>query len=247
MVTSTHSASKFTTQRKRRIGFVAALISIVLGVFLARLPDPSQNDVATVQGAFATSGVSAMNALESLDVKGRAPATGYSRDKFGNGWASLAGCDMRNRILVRDLTDEILRDDNCVVVSGVLNDPYTGQTIQFTRGNTTSDDVQIDHVVALSDAWQKGAQLLTDETRIEFANDPLNLLAVDGPTNVAKGNSDAASWLPPNRDYRCRYVARQIAVKQRYRLWVSSAEKTSMTRVLERCPNQMLPLKSSTE
>lgn len=247
MATSTHSVNRFGPQRKRRIGLVVAVAIVIFSVFLARNPTSDQADITTLQGVFANNGVLATDVLALLEVKGRAPATGYSRDKFGNGWASVAGCDMRNRILARDLTDEILRDDNCVVISGVLDDPYTGQKIQFTRGNTTSDDVQIDHVVALSDAWQKGAQLLSEDERIEFSNDPLNLLAVDGPTNVAKGNSDAASWLPPNRDYRCRYVARQIAVKQKYRLWVTSAEKTSMTRVLERCPNQMLPIKSSTE
>jgi hypothetical protein len=101
--------------------------------------------------------------------------------------------------------------------------------------------VQIDHVVAVSDAWQKGAQQWSPSKRVQFYNDPLNLLAVDGPTNSAKGDSDAASWLPPQKAYRCAYVARQVAVKSKYGLWVTSAEKTAIATVLSGCPTQQLP------
>jgi hypothetical protein len=105
----------------------------------------------------------------------------------------------------------------------------------------TSSAVQIDHVVALSDAWQKGAQALNANQRYGLYNDPLNLLAVDGPTNASKGDRDAASWLPPNKSYRCAFVARQIAVKLKYKLWLVSAEKTAMNQVLSTCPKQKLP------
>ena len=125
-------------------------------------------------------------------------------------------------------------DDNCKVQSGKLSDPYTGEFILFHRGEN-SNAVQIDHVVALSDAWQKGAQQLSFIERVSLANDPLNLLAVDGPANQQKSDSDAASWLPPNKSFRCQYVARQIAVKQKYRLWVSVAEKSAMRGVLGVC------------
>jgi hypothetical protein len=148
---------------------------------------------------------------------------------------------MRNRILARDLELETFVSGNCKVATGTLSDPYTGKTYQFVRGKGTSDDVQIDHVVALADAWQKGAQSLTETERIAFANDPLNLLAVDGPTNVQKSSSDAASWLPPNKQYRCRYVARQIAVKEKYRLWVTRAEYNAIERVLNTCSGQRIP------
>ncbi len=131
------------------------------------------------------------------------------------------------------MTDTIV-DDNCKVQSGKLNDPYTGEVILFHRGEN-SNAVQIDHVVALSDAWQKGAQQLSFIERVILANDPLNLLAVDGPANQQKSGSDAASWLPPNKSFRCQYVARQIAVKQKYRLWVSVAEKSAMRGVLGAC------------
>src|SRR5699024_4130999 len=113
--------------------------------------------------------------------------------------------------------------------------------INFQRGQDTSTAVQIDHVVALSDAWQKGAQQLTADQRRTFSNDPMNLLAVDGPANQQKSDSDAASWLPSNRSFRCDYVSRQIAVKLRYDMWVTAAEKEAMIRVLDACPGQEVP------
>ena len=126
-------------------------------------------------------------------------------------------------------------------MTGVLRDPYTGATVPFIRGTLTSDDVQIDHVVALSNAWQTGAQALDVYRREMIATDPLNLLAVDGPTNQSKGDGDAATWLPPAKGYRCAYVARQVAVKTRYKLWVTPAERDAIARVLTDCPAQALP------
>ncbi len=186
----------------------------------------------------------AIDVLERLEVKGRAPKTGYSRSEFGDGWATVGGCDMRNIMLARGMTEVELATDNCVVLSGTLNDPYTGTVISFVRGSTTSSLVQIDHVVALSDSWQKGAQSLDADTRLRLANDSLNLLAVDGPTNQEKGDGDAATWLPPNKAFRCQYTARQIAVKSKYSLWVTEAEKSAMKRVLNGCGEQVLPVLS---
>ena len=144
------------------------------------------------------------------------------------------------------MTNVILRSlTNCDVLSGTLSDPYTGKVINFIRGANTSDLVQIDHVVALSDAWQKGAQNLSFNQRVLLANDGLNLLAVDGQVNQDKSSSDASSWLPPNKAYRCQYVARQIAVKQKYHLWLTVAEKNSIISVLSSCPEQHLPEVSS--
>jgi hypothetical protein len=184
----------------------------------------------------------ATKVLATLAVKGRAPKTGYSRDLFSDGWGRVGGCDTRNYILARDLS-KITYSTGCTVATGVLRDPYTGSTIYFKRGVGTSSAVQIDHVVALSDAWQKGAQKLTSTARYSLYNDPLNLLAVDGPTNQRKSDSDAASWLPPNKSYRCKYVARQIAVKAKYRLWVTKAEKSAMASILTQCPRQRVPSK----
>lgn len=180
--------------------------------------------------------------LNKLAVKGRAPKTGYDRALFGDGWGNLGGCDLRNYVLKRDLTKITWRSgESCIVATGFLKDPYTAKTINFTRGVSTSLKVQIDHVVAVSDAWQKGAQQWSASKRVQFYNDPLNLLAVDGPTNSAKGDSDAASWLPPNKAYRCAYVARQVAVKSKYGLWVTSAEKSTIAGILAACPTQQLP------
>jgi len=207
--------------------------------------EPAPAGSASAGTAPAASGT-ALAALDTLPVKGRAPKTGYSRDQFGPAWADVDhnGCDTRNDILARDLrrtvTDPGTHD--CIVLSGVLADPYTGRTIDFRRGQTTSTAVQIDHVVALSDAWQKGAQQLDGEVRRRLANDPLNLLAADGPTNAGKGDGDAATWLPPSKAFRCQYVARQVAVKQAYALWVTQAEHDAIETVLARCPEEPLPV-----
>jgi len=176
--------------------------------------------------------------LAGLEVKGRAPKTGYEREQFGPAWADVDrnGCDTRNDVLARDLTDVTFEagTQDCVVLTGTLQDPYTDQVIAFERG-PRSAEVQIDHVVALSDAWQKGAQQWDAETRRQFANDPANLLAVDGPANGAKGDGDAATWLPPSTGYRCAYVVRQVRVKAAYGLWVTPAEHDAMDRQLDGC------------
>jgi hypothetical protein len=180
--------------------------------------------------------------LSKLLTKGRAPKTGYDRALFSDGWGDIGDCDTRNFILSRDLTNLVWRNSpKCTVASGTLKDPYTGTVINFVRGVKTSTAVQIDHVVPVSDAWQKGAQQLSSAKRYSFYNDPLNLLAVDGPTNEQKSDSDAASWLPPNRAFWCPYVARQIAVKFKYQLWVTSSERSAMLRVLKTCPKQAIP------
>ena len=189
--------------------------------------------------------ISALTQLDGLAVKGRAPTTGYSRAQFGQAWTDDVtvtgghnGCDTRNDVLHRDLVSVTIKPGShgCTVLAGTLTDPYTGATIGFTRGETTFSAVQIDHVVALSDAWQTGARQLSAAQRANLANDPINLQATDGPTNQQKSDADAASWLPPNKSYRCTYVARQIAVKHTYRLWVTPAEKTAMTQILADCP-----------
>lgn len=232
--------------KKRRSVFVFLLmiILLVIGVGPDFLSDDSQinEQVAVlsqdIEGTELVNGV-----LDSLTVKGRAPKTGYTRSEFGNGWAQIGNCDVRNIMLARGMTDDIkFAEDGCVVLSGALQDKYTGDTIFFVRGSTTSSKVQIDHVVALSDSWQKGAQVISYELRTRLANDPLNLLAVDGPANQQKGGSDAASWLPSNKGYRCLYVARQVAVKSKYNLWVTEAERAAMKRVINGCGDQVIPI-----
>lgn len=189
--------------------------------------------------------VTTVQAVEKLAVKGRAPKTGYSRSQFGQAWADTNrnGCDTRNDILKRDLTDVVLKANthSCVVLSGILHDPYSGTDIHFLRGNQTSSEIQIDHVVSLSNAWQTGAFKLTIETRTLLANDPLNLLAVKGSLNLKKGDGDAATWLPPLKSYRCAFISRQVAVKVKYGLWLTKPEKDAILRILTSCPKELLP------
>jgi Protein of unknown function (DUF1524) len=183
----------------------------------------------------------ALSALDTLAVKGRAGKDNYSREAFGQAWQDVDrnGCDTRNDILRRDLTAVVFMEGStCRVAAGTFHEPYLGQFVDFRRGSESSRAVQIDHVVALGDAWQKGAQGLTAGERQRLANDPLNLIAADGPANQQKSAGDAATWLPRNKSIRCHYVARQISVKAAYRLWVTEAEKDAMKRVLGSCPDQ---------
>ena len=184
--------------------------------------------------------------LETLAVKGRAPKTGYTRAQFGPALADVDrnGCDTRNDILKRDLTSITYRAKtrNCVVESGTLVDRYSGETINFVKGNISSMEVQIDHVVALSNAWQTGAFKLSADQRKALSNDPLNLFAVKGRLNSQKGDGDAATWLPPLKSFRCSYVAQQIAVKAKYSLWVTAPEKAAMVSILAKCPTQKVPV-----
>ena len=197
------------------------------------------------QAPLEASTMTASAVLETLAVKGRAPKTGYERSQFGPAWSDVDrnGCDTRNDILNRDLTSIIYKPGThqCVVLSGTLIDPYSGEKIAFERGVATSSDVQIDHVVALSNAWQTGAFKLTYEKRLAFANDPMNLLAVKGRLNSQKGDGDAATWLPPRKDIRCAYVAQQIVVKAKYGLWVTPPEKAAMIGLLSKCPGFKAP------
>lgn len=210
---------------------IALLISA--GVMAISIPPASA--VESVPGV-------ALAVLETLPVKGRAPKTGYSRDAFGQRWADVDrnGCDTRNDILKRDMTSIVYKAKtrNCVVLSGTLIDRYSGETINFVRGEVSSMEVQIDHVVALSNSWQTGAFKLSIAQRTALANDPLNLFAVKGRLNSQKGDGDAATWLPPMKSFRCAYVAQQIAVKAKYSLWVVAPEKAAMLAILSQCPTQ---------
>lgn len=228
-------------RRKRRLVAVV-VFSLFLVITIYAHPHFYQTPAKPQTLAFSGSNKTAMNALSLLSIKSIDTSTEYRRSSFGPGWADIQGCTMRNIILNRDLAEVVVGDD-CKVVRGVLSDPYTGKTIQFMRGASTSDKVQIDHVVALSNAWHTGAQYLTKKQRERFANDPLELLAVDGVANQDKGGKSADNWLPPHESFRCSYVARQIAIKQKYQLWVTQAEYAVMNKTLQTCPEQILPVK----
>ena len=217
---------------RRHTAWLAALL-IALGGALPTAPaaqaDPAADTLAT---------------LDTLEVKGRAPKTGYERNLFGDTWTDDVtvaegrnGCDTRNDILRRDLVDVVIKpgSNGCAVLSGTLNDPYTGTSFSFQRGPGTSAEVQIDHIVSLSDAWQTGAQQWDEFTRRNFANDPRNLQATLGWVNQQKGDGNAATWLPPNKAYRCTFVSRIVDVKAAYQLWVTQAERDAIARALASC------------
>jgi len=215
------------------------LIALLISAGVVAISIPPASAVESLPGV-------AVAVLETLPVKGRAPKTGYSRDAFGQSWADVDrnGCDTRNDILKRDMTSVVYKAKtrNCVVLSGTLIDRYSGETINFVRGDVSSMEVQIDHVVALSNAWQTGAFKLSIAQRTALANDPLNLFAVKGRLNLQKSDGDAATWVPPMKSFRCAYVAQQLAVKAKYSLWVVAPEKAAMLAILAQCPTQQVPV-----
>lgn len=235
---------RFRYRRKRLIG-VSMLLALVVGVVClnpnsyAPVWDAAESETVTVEAS--DGGTLAIEVLAQLEIKGRAPKTGYDRTEFYSDWPVVDGCNLRQRIIKREFGDTAVldTDDQCTVLAGEYDEPYTGEHMIFTERSEISSGVQIDHIVALSDAWQKGAQYLSTETRQELATDPLNLIAVDATANQQKSDGDAATWLPPNKAFRCQYVARQIAVKYKYGLWVTEAEYEAMERVLSSCPNQV--------
>ena len=217
-----------------RVSHIEIRIALVLSLLVAGITPAKAESVA-----------SGLSIIQAQITKGRAAKTGYTRAQFGPTWADVDrnGCDTRNDILNRDLTNQVYKEKTrqCVVISGTLVDPFSGETINFVKGNISSMEVQIDHVVALSNSWQTGAFKLNAEQRKALANDPLNLLAVKGKLNSQKGDGDAATWLPPLKSYRCDYVSRQIAVKIKYKLWFTAPEKEAMVRILKNCPEKALP------
>ncbi|MET9395208.1 HNH endonuclease family protein [Streptomyces sp. NPDC006624] len=207
-----------------------------------RAVSPLDNPDGTKPGlAAVTSGGDKARARELIGkvaTKGRGPRTGYDRDEFGYAWMDSAphdvpyarnGCDTRNDVLKRDGLDLRFKSgSDCVVASMTLHDPYTGREIEWTKSRAAK--VQIDHVMPLSYDWQMGASRWTEDKRESIANDPLNLVPVDGPTNSAKGDSGPASWLPPDKRIRCAYAVRFAQVSLKYDLPVTTADKEMMLR-----------------
>lgn len=213
---------------------VGVLLLIALLVHVSSREQVGNTDSPRAQRA-------ALALLQTIPVKGRAPKTGYSRFQFGQPWTDdvdVEGghnhCDTRNDILRRDLSN-VAPPSGCIVQSGVLHDPYTGKDVVFNRDEGTDVLVQVDHVVALLDAWQKGAQQWDQPKRTQFANDPLNLLAVSGKANRNKKAGDVATWLPSNKDFRCAYVTRVVNVKAKYGVWMTQEEHDRASGILTTC------------
>ena len=229
----------------RRLDLVLAIVGLAILAWLV-IPGIGPNILGIGQGASrvydgADNNVVLKADLDSLEtVADHDDAPRYDRAEFGSGWADLDGdgCSTRNEILARDLARPTFRPEtnDCVVETGTLAEPYLGSTVDFVRGQGTSELVQIDHVVALADAWRSGAWQWDASKRLEFANDPLNLLAVDGQANYEKGALTADEWLPPNEDFQCEFIARQVAVKAKWGLSVTDTEADTMWQVLQDCP-----------
>ena len=186
----------------------------------------------------------ATTALAALPVAGKTSLDGYDRGcgegegcVFGPAWADVDrnGCDQRNDVLHRDLTAVQVREGthDCVVVGGVLDDPYTGQTVTFVKADAA--EVPIDHVVPLAAAWVQGAAGWPAEQRQAFANDLANLMATTRAANSAKGDSTAEEWVPDDPSYGCSYASVVVTVKSRYALAVTPAESTALQSLLATC------------
>jgi hypothetical protein len=219
---------------------VIALVAIATLVWQSGSVSATRSAPATPTGTATPTPIDAAAVRAMLDTipTGGGAVPGYHRDAFGPAWADVDhnGCDTRNDILRRDLVGVALKPGthDCVVLSGTLHDPYTGTTIAFTRGAGTSEAVQIDHMVPLALAWQHGAAAWTAAQREAFANDPAELLAVDGPANTAKSDSGPSGWLPVASD-RCDYVARFVAVEHAYALTIAPADRAAIVQVLAGC------------
>ena len=238
------------SHRTRRIISVLAILAVA-GIWLAVNPTSYEsNPIPTEQVTDSQRTTSEQNldssqdqtklakdVLEQLEIKGRAPKTGYARTEFYKSWPNVDGCSLRQIIIKRELGDSAVLD-GCDVISGTFTEPYTGSVMTFYQKSDISKKIQIDHIVALSDAWQKGAQYKSPDDRYKIATDPLNLIAVDGPANQQKSDGDAATWLPPNKSFRCQYVARQVSVKYKYGLWITQAEHDAISQILETCPGE---------
>lgn len=231
--------------RTKRIVAILAVLAALTGIIIANpasyeevIENPTA-EATTPNNSGNSTSLLARNVLEKLEIKGRAPKTGYSREEFYKSWPIIDGCSLRQKIIRRELGDSATLDNKqCTVLAGEFDEPYTGSHLVFHEKAELSKGIQIDHVVALSDAWQKGAQYKTADERYQMATDPLNLLAVDSSANQGKSDGDAATWLPPNKAFRCQYVARQVSVKYKYGLWVTQAEHDAISKILETCPNE---------
>ncbi len=243
-----------TRSYRPRVHRIAALV--LLAVLIAvtgcgvewQLEGPAEPSVTSVGQGDVPAGTldpaGAAAALLELRVAEKTTPDGYERGcgqgegcVFGPAWSDVDrnGCDQRNDVLRRDLTEVEVRDgtDGCVVVAGMLDDPYTGETVPFAKAEAAQ--VPIDHVVPLAAAWVQGAAGWSDEDRELFANDLGNLMATTRAENSAKGDSTADEWVPPDPAYGCSYATVVITVKDRYDLAVSPTEAATLESLLATC------------
>ncbi len=222
---------------------LAAVLAVVVAV----------QTVATTQREAFVAAADAPTVAPGVDVLAGIPLVplrirghDYYRAAFGDSWdddndapGGHNGCDTRNDILDRDLVDKTYVDiKRCphAVATGTLRDPYTNVTIPFVRGNQIGASVQIDHIVPLAYAWDMGARDWPDELRLRFANDPANLLAVQGQANQDKGDQEPAGWMPPNEAFWCQYSLQFLEVLRGYHLPVDQPSADRLRQAASTCP-----------
>ncbi|MEU0494257.1 HNH endonuclease family protein [Mycobacterium sp. NPDC006124] len=222
----------------------AVAVAIVVAVQVTTAADREARYVADADVPVVAAGVDVLAGIASTPT--RVHGNDYRRAAFGEAWTDDTsapgghnGCDTRNDILDRDLVDKTFTAiSRCptAVATGTLYDPYTNETIPFTRGNQVGAAVQIDHIVPLALAWDLGARNWTDDMRRRFANDPANLLAVQGKANQDKGDSEPADWMPPNHAFWCQYAVQFAAVLRGYALPVDDRSAVVLREAASTCP-----------
>jgi hypothetical protein len=233
----------------KRKHLVWATLAVALAVFVAyqTVSTSVEQTAAYVAEADVPTVAPGVDVLADVaQVPARMRSGDYRRDAFGEAWTDdnsapggRNGCDTRNDILDRDLVDKTyVAISRCptAVATGTLRDPYTSQTIPFVRGAQAGAAVQIEHIVPLAYAWDQGARIWTDEMRVRFANDPANLVAVDGPTNQDKGDAEPALWMPPNAAFHCQYAMQFVAVMKGYSLPIDGPSVAELRRAVATCP-----------
>ncbi|MFI0819626.1 HNH endonuclease family protein [Streptomyces sp. NPDC021098] len=215
-----HDRRRFYARRAAVFGGFAGLLgTLVLSGPTAQAAPPTPPSAAT-----------ARTQLAALTVKAEGSSDGYSRDKFPH-WITQSGsCNTREEVLKRDGTN-VQTDSSCAATSGTWKSAYDGETW------TAASDVDIDHVIPLSEAWKSGASSWTTAQRQALANDLTHsqLIAVTDNVNQAKGDKDPAKWLPPLASYHCMYARMWVSVKSTYKLSVDSAEKSALSGILNGC------------
>jgi len=223
---------------------LAVVLAVVVALQVTSTSDHRTQFVAQADIPTVAPGVDVLAGIPEVPVRIR--SYDYRRDAFGETWTDdnpapggHNGCDTRNDILDRDLVDKTyVSIKRCpkAVAMGTLYDPYTNATVAFTRGAQVGAAVQIDHIVPLALAWDLGARNWTDDMRLRFANDPANLIAVEGQANQDKGDSEPAAWMPPNHAFWCQYAVQFANMLRGYGLPVDTPSAVVLRDAAATCP-----------
>lgn len=208
----------------RRPSRLKVLTALVFGVLTAL---PAGTSMAGTPRS-AGSSISNSELLARLEVRPEVTSPRYERSAFRH-WVDADGdCqDTRVEVLIRE--DRAGSRHGCRVATGTWVSWLDGRTATASRG------LDVDHLVALAEAWGSGAHAWTSSTREAFANDlgyEWSLRAVTASVNRSKSDRDPAEWLPA-ASVRCKYVSRWMAVKYRWRLSVDPLERSAILRILE--------------